>query len=262
MPSDSNWKRPLVRPAVKSSYVFASSRGIAAGSMRTPRCASIIFTQLSMRVSVRRPRKSIFRRPMRSTPFMSNCVVTSAGVALEERHQVGERLRGDHDPRGVGRGVAGRALEPARDVDELLDPRVLLVGVLERRRLRERLVEGHLEVERDHLRDLVDLGVAHVHHAPDVAHDGLRLHGPEGDDLRHVVAAVLLRDVLDDLAPARLAEVDVDVGGADALLVQEALEDEVVLDRVDVGDAQAPRRRGCPAAEPRPGPTGIRRSFA
>src|SRR5262249_55283303 len=61
---------------------------------------------------------------------------------------------------------------------------------------------------------------------------------PERDDLGHVLAAVLARDVLDDLAAARLAEVDVDVGGRDALLVEEALEDEVVLDRIDVGDAQ------------------------
>jgi hypothetical protein len=50
---------------------------------------------------------------------------------------------------------------------------------------------------------------------------------------------VLARDVLDHLAAARFAEVDVDVGGADALLVQEALEDQLVLDRIDVGDAQA-----------------------
>ena len=46
-------------------------------------------------------------------------------------------------------------------------------------------------------------------------------------------------DVLDDLAAAALAEVDVDVGQRHALGVEEALEDQVVLDRIDVGDAQA-----------------------
>ena len=67
----------------------------------------------------------------------------------------------------------------------------------------------------------------------------LRLHRPEGDDLGDVLAAVLLRDVLDDLAAAALAEVDVDIGQRHALGVEEALEDQVVLDRIDVGDAQA-----------------------
>ena len=51
--------------------------------------------------------------------------------------------------------------------------------------------------------------------------------------------AVLVRDVLDDLAAPALAEVDVDVGQRDALGVQEPLEDEVVLDRIDVRDPQA-----------------------
>ncbi len=73
----------------------------------------------------------------------------------------------------------------------------------------------------------------------DVAHDRARLHRPERDDLRDVLAAVLARDVLDHLAAAPLAEVDVDVGQRHALGIQEALEDQVVLDRIDVGDAQA-----------------------
>ena len=63
---------------------------------------------------------------MRSTPFMSHWVVMSSRVALEERHELGERLGRDHDAGGVGRGVARRALEPARDVEQLLDLRVLL----------------------------------------------------------------------------------------------------------------------------------------
>ena len=56
-----------------------------------------------------------------------------------------------------------------------------------------------------------------------------------------VLAAVLARDVLDDLAAAALAEVDVDIGQRHALGVEEALEDEVVLQRIDVGDPQAVR---------------------
>ena len=67
----------------------------------------------------------------------------------------------------------------------------------------------------------------------------LRGHGAEGDDLRDVLAPVLLGDVIDDLAAAVHAEVDVDVGHGDALGIQEALEEQLVLQRIDVGDAQA-----------------------
>ena len=49
------------------------------------------------------------------------------------------------------------------------------------------------------------------------------------------------RDVVDDLAAATLAEVDVDIGQRDALGIEEALEDQVVVQRIDVGDPQRPR---------------------
>ncbi len=54
-----------------------------------------------------------------------------------------------------------------------------------------------------------------------------------------MVVAVEAVDVVDHLAAAVDAEVHVDIGHADALRVQEALEKEAVFDRVDVGDVQA-----------------------
>ena len=54
-----------------------------------------------------------------------------------------------------------------------------------------------------------------------------------------MIPAVEAVDVLDHLAPAVDAEVHVDIGHADALGVQEALEEEGILDRVHVRDVQA-----------------------
>ena len=81
----------------------------------------------------------------------------------------------------------------------------------------------------------------HLHHAADVADGGARLHRAERDDLRDVLAAVLLRDVGDDLAAAPFAEVDVDIGQRHALGIQEALEVQVEVQRIDVRDPQAVR---------------------
>jgi hypothetical protein len=53
------------------------------------------------------------------------------------------------------------------------------------------------------------------------------LQRPEGDDLPDGVGAVLVADVLDDLAAALLAEVDVEVGHRDAFGIEEALEQQV-----------------------------------
>ena len=53
-----------------------------------------------------------------------------------------------------------------------------------------------------------------------------------------------VRHVADDLVPPTLVEVHVDVGHLDALGVQEPLEDEPVLERVQVGDPQRVRHDG------------------
>ena len=50
--------------------------------------------------------------------------------------------------------------------------------------------------------------------------------------------AVLLLDVVDDLLPPVLAEVDVEVRHRHAVGVEEALEQEVVAQRIEVGDGQ------------------------
>jgi hypothetical protein len=73
--------------------------------------------------------------------------------------------------------------------------------------------------------------------------------------------AVLLAHVLDDLAAPLLAEVHVDVGHRDAFRIQEALEQQVELERADIGDAErvGDERTGGRAAA---GPTGMPRSRA
>ena len=93
-----------------------------------------------------------------------------------------------------------------------------------------------LSVRRDQLGDCVDVGEAHIEHAAHVFDRGARAQGAEGDDLRHLLAAILLGDVLDHFAAPVRAEIDVDIGHADALRIQEALKQQAVLQRVDIGD--------------------------
>ena len=88
---------------------------------------------------------------------------------LVERRVLGDRLRRDDDAGGVDRGVAGHAFEPARDAEQLLDLRVVLLHLPQRLALLERLVQRHVERRRNLLGDLVDVGERHLEHAADVA---------------------------------------------------------------------------------------------
>jgi hypothetical protein len=135
--------------------------------------------------------------------------------------------------------LADEPFERPGEIDHLTRDLVLVVGLLQLGAGLHALVEIDLRALRDELRDLVDGPVRDVEHSPRVADGRTGHHRPEGDDLRDAVAPVLLGDVVDDLVAPVHGEVDVDVGHRLAARVEEALEEEVVLHRVDVGDLEA-----------------------
>ncbi len=144
-------------------------------------------------------------------------------------------------------GLADQPLDPAAGVDDLLDLGFGLVEGTELARLlvpRVALVEdpGQRDVlahhgRRERLGDPVAERVGEAEHPAGVLDRGLGLDRAVGDDLRDPVRAPLLGDVPDHIGPATFVEVDVDVGHGHALGIEEALEDEPVGQRVEVGDA-------------------------
>ena len=147
---------------------------------------------------------------------------------LLERHQLRERLPADDHARGMGGRVARDALHLLRQVDELVDRGVVGVHLAERLAL-ERLLQLDAQLVGHRLGDAVDLAVAHAQDAADIPDGGAREHRAEGDDLGHVVRAVLAGDVGDDLVPPAVLEVDVDVGHRHAVGVEEPLERQLVV---------------------------------
>ena len=195
----------------------------------------------------------------------------AVGVPGPHRDVVGQRL-GRHDhPGRVHAGLADQPLDALGGVDDLLD---LGLGGVEVAQVAGLAVAGVALVEdaaqRDvlahhgggeRLGDAVAEGVGEAEDPGRVLDGGLRLDRPVGDDLGDLVASPALGDVADDVGPPALVEVDVDVGHRDALGVEEPLEDQAVVERVEVGDAH---RVGddAPGALPRPGPTATPLFFA
>ena len=121
---------------------------------------------------------------------------------------------------------------------QLANLAVFFHGLAQLRRIFDGLIECDVELRGDHLGDAIDIGVGDVHGAANVLDGGFGGHGAEGNDLGNVVAAVLLRDVVDDFAAAIHAEIDIDIRHGDALGIQEALEEQLVLQGIDIGDAE------------------------
>jgi len=148
--------------------------------------------------------------------------------------------------------VAGEVLQLEREVDQRVGILVLLVGLAEflddaigflLRLLRATECVGQGQIERPrrhHLGQPIDLAVRHAQHAAGVAQHGLGCHRAVGDDLADAVAAVLARHVIDHLVAAIHAEVDVEVGHRHAFGIEEALEQQVELQRIQIGDLQRP----------------------
>ena len=143
--------------------------------------------------------------------------------------------------------MAGHALQRLGGVDELFHPRVAFIQIRQLAGQLQRVVQSDMQRAgaRGHqLGHGVHLGIGHVQgatHIPDGAPGG---HGAEGDDLGHMVIAVLAADVVHHLAPAGITEVHVDIRHGHALRVQEALEIQLILHGVDVGDVQAVGHHG------------------
>ena len=161
------------------------------------------------------------------------------GPFLLERDDVHQRLGADHHPGSVDRVGPGETLERPGQVDDLLRDRVGVDRLPELGAGLQALLECLARTFGDQLRDPVDGAVGNLEDAPRIADGGPRGHGREGDDLRDPVAAVLLGHVVDHAFAARDGEVDVHVRHRLAPGVQEPLEEQVVADRIEVGDLEA-----------------------
>ena len=164
-----------------------------------------------------------------------------------KRREIRQHGRRDDHAAGVHAGVACQSFQRAGEIDEVVDLLLGVVQALELRLLLQRVIEGDAELERNELGDLVDEAIGHAQHAADVAHDGLCGHGAVRDDLRDALAAVPPGNVVDHAVAALHAEVDVEVGHGDALGIQEALEEEIVAERIEVRDAQTVGDQGAGA---------------
>ena len=200
-----------------------------------------------IRLRVARPRKSILSSPIDSRIGYSYCVIFSVTADFGGRISgriVDQRLVGHDDGRGMNRGVTGHSLQLAGRIKQLLDVVLALVQIAQLGRI-ELVALGQHFLDRDrlagdrgdHLGDAVHFGQRDIHRPADIAHGGTRLHAAEGDDLRHLLRAELIHRIADQLFTLVVREVEVKIGHGDAARIEEALEDELVTQRIQVGDA-------------------------
>ena len=185
--------------------------------------------------------------------------------ALQQGRRVRDRLRAHDRGARMHTRLADQALDAHRLIGDALGVRVRLVQLAELTRLGvalglrvEDVVQRHvLAAGGGRWQRLGDL----LAHRELVAHDArrvlerlLRLDRAVDHALRDLVMPVLLTAVVDDLQPALRVEIHIDVRQAHTLGVEEPLEDQAMLQRVELRDAHRvrdhrTRRRTTPRAD-------------
>src|SRR5690606_33197242 len=137
-----------------------------------------------------------------------------------------------------------------RHLPDFLGLRIVLDEIAQHLLFFERFFQRDANLERNHFRQLVAEAVRLALHERDIAYHSLRRHRAERDDLRNRFAAVAVGDVLNDTIATLHAEVDVEVRHRYPLRVEKTIEQQIVLNRIEVGDFQRIRhqRTGARAA--------------
>ena len=266
----SSWNTPSVSPRAEQLVRRArSSSARSSSTERMPRFASMLSSASSMIVRLRSPRKSILmqaeRLARRVVELRDDLAVL---LALHDRDDVDQRLARHDDAGGVHAPLALEVLEAdarsrrpsCASASVSMSARNSPASLKRGWSLSNMPASGMslpITGGRHRLGELLAHAEREAEHAAGVLQRLLGLDRAVGDDLGDALVAVLLGDVLDDLAAATVVEVDVEVGHRDAVGVEEALEDQAVLQRVEVGDAasrtrpssrrpiRGPGRRGC-----------------
>ena len=175
-------------------------------------------------------------------------------VVNTHRQVVGDCTRCDDHAGRVHALVAHQALKRTGNLD---DPACAFVGLHIGGQLTtrgERLLQFDADGALGHeLGDAIDLPVREAEHTAGVAHDRAGEQLAEGTDASDRVASVLLCDVRHHAVASAHREVGVDIRHRLAAGVEEALKQQSVLKRVEIGDAQRerhqrPSRRSTPRA--------------
>ena len=237
--------RPVVGRHVGEAHVLAFMR------------AQIGRNALRMQVSMPSASTSTFIRPSASMSSLSHSMkVRSSIAALPIGHELVEPPARQHEAADMLREMARKAEQPRREIERrarsiglsgsspawrMCACRQCRVPQLPQCVLASAAVTSSVRPKR--LADFAD-GAARP-----IADDG---RGDAG-----AVAAVALVDILDHLLAPLMLEIDVDVGRLLALLRDEAREQQIVLRRIDAGDAEhiadgGIGRRAAPLAENAP----------
>ena len=115
--------------------------------------------------------------------------------------------------------MPGQALQSPAHIDQLLHLHILCVELSHLRIHLQRAIQRDVQLIGHHLSNGVHEGVGKIHHTSHIPQHTLCRHRTESYDLHHLVRAILSTDIVNDLLPAIIAKIDVDIGHGHTLRI-------------------------------------------
>ena len=159
--------------------------------------------------------------------------------ASGQRHEFVCGFLTDHDTGRMHRGMSGQSLQSLTHIDQVVDLFVLLIELAEFRIHLQCSAQCNVQFVRHHFGNRIHERIGQVHDTAHIADDTFRRQSTEGDDLYHLVIAVFSAHIIDDLLSPFKAEIHVNIRHRDTFRIQESFKQQIVMNRIDVGDLQA-----------------------
>ena len=169
-------------------------------------------------------------------------------VALQ-RHQFIQRFGRNHHTSSMYTKGFVSALNTHRHVDPALDVGIFFILLTELRRRRfsaDHLLElGRFTTHhRNQLGEPIGIPIGNIENPRHILEYRLGCHAVKGDDLGHLVLAVAARHIVDHLATAFDAEVGINIRHGFTFRIEEALKQQAIDDRINVGNPQGVGHQG------------------
>ena len=137
----------------------------------------------------------------------------------------------------MGGCVSWHTLDTAADINQ---PTHLVVGDIHRTQFFVvKCIVDACAVRGNQLCNRVNGAVRHAECPARITDGSTGRKSTEGDNLCHTVLTVLTLHIINDLFTPIIAEVNVEIGHRNTLRVQKSFKEQVVCNRVDIGDADA-----------------------
>ncbi len=154
---------------------------------------------------------------------------------------IDQRLIGDDHTGSMCAGIAHHTFHIGSRVDQIVQVLLRFVHLFELGDIDQGFFEGDRFTRDvgDELGNPVDFAERDVHHPAYIADGSACAQCAEGDDLSYPVGAKFTGSILEHLGAAVITKIQVDIRHGNTPGVEEALEDQPVMDGLDQGDIQA-----------------------